>query len=443
MLRPDQRQRLAADFFAHLPWLVFGALTLLTLGSPQLPGDDLLRHAVSYAFGYSHLAMYPESTLPAFNLYPLFDHLVGWLSQQLTPSAAVKAVQALCVALSSFVFYRAAFNTLERTQAASTPSRVALDATALTLLVLGAGLMHRALLGRPEAFALLWAASALNLGGPRSILKQSLFVLAGCLVSAGYWMAWLTWPLLLLAPLAWTRRVLLGALVAAFHVSFWWWHSSGDYFTLMAQVPAWNAHRLLTVSENTTVFSLLLNPSVIALLALAIAGWRFFAERGRTLLVVLAYLVLNMVRYAGALGACAVRPASHAWQRLPLNTTHRLVVVLVALLSLVHTSFPGNPAAPSFKLPAGSRVITAFGQATFATPLANPGTVAVFPAMEVGASSHAVQALSMQLVRGKFDCDKARALKLTHAVESGYPGKVSACLHLLETQGPWRLWEVR
>ena len=432
------QQQVLTEFPGYAVILCLGLVFLATAFKGPPPADDLLRHAVAYAWGYSHTAMYPDSTLPAFNLYPLFDHAVGWLTQATSPLASVKLVQLLALVLSMVVLFRVCLAEGSAPEAA----------TLITLLVLAAGVYQRALLGRPEVFAMVWGMSALLVRGSRVNLKAALFVLAGCAVSAGYWMAWLLWPLMLLLPGSWGRRILLGGTVAVFHAVFWHLHSKGAYWPVMPQVTEWNANRLIGIAENGSVFAYIaLQPAFWALGLLAILGWKTLASDStvRSGAVLGAYAVLNMNRYVGHV-ATALLPASVAG----LNSLgwSRGIIASVALLTSMWVvkmgTAPVLAAPPLFKVAPGSKVLAAPGPAVFSIPFANPGTVQVVPAMEVGASTQEVQRLMLRLSDMRLDCAAVRRLALTHIVESTAVSMPSPeCLELEAMSGPWRLWKVR
>ena len=95
---------------------------------------------------------------------------------------------------------------------------------------------------------------------------------------------------------------------------------------------------------------------------------------------------------------------------------------------------------PRFRLPAGAVVLTGFREPTYSTLFANPGTVRVAPAMEIGWLEPGLQRVVANLGRGELDCDSLRLYAFSHLIESTLSGSTPTCLSLEATQGPWRLW---
>lgn len=430
--RPD-------EFCSHAPWLLLGALVLLVGVHPQLPADDALRHVVSYAWGYSHTAMYPQSTLTSFNQYPLFDRLAGAASQALGVFASLKLLQVSATAFSAWAFWRAFARFL--------PDDVhrPLSATVLTLLVMCAGVLDRTMLARPEAFAMAWGVLGVSLAGNRPWRAQALFLAGGFVLSASYWVAWLAWPLVWMVPASRTRRLALLGALALFHGLFWHLYTDGAYWQVLSLLRGWNANRLLVITETTSLAHLLVRPGMVVALALAWAGATPAARRTpgwrAGMLALLPYLMLNMQRYVGNVLASLLPLVAAGWNRLQLGA--KAQAVLGAALLLLGLQGIETSELPDFRLPAGAVVLTTMSQATFAVPMANPGTVSTLPAMEVGASTHRVQEQVLALRRSRVDCGELRALGVTHIVEKSWVGDPAACMSLQQTRGAWRLWSVR
>ena len=434
-----RRSFYSANFYPGAPWMLLGALVLTALFHPALPADDALRHVVSYAWGYDHRAMYPLSTLPGYNLYPTFDRAVGWLSQAVGPLATVKLLQALSVALVSTALYRIA------SLALPDGPRRPLDATVLVLFVLCAGVMHRAMLARPEVLAFGWAALALSLPAARPRLSATVFVAGGVLVSSGYWMAWVYWPLVLFAPFTLRWRMAVVALLTAAHLAYWHFVSQGDYWNLLSNLNSWHANRLIAVSENKGILSALAHPTTWVFIALVVLGMPAYRLGRRRRLVdlgtaSLAFAAVNMIRYLGALLAAWLPVAARGWAQLRLPSSAVAFLAVAMWLQTLY-SIEVQP-QPDFKVPAGSRVLTPFSVATFSIPFANPGTVETLPAMEVGASDQRVQRLSQGLASREFGCGLAREVRVTHVVENQWVGEPPGCWRLLELKHGWRLWRL-
>lgn len=425
-----------ADVCAYAPLILLGALALLVGVHPQLPTDDALRHVVSYAWGYSHTAMYPQSSLTEFNQYPLFDHVVGAASQAIGTFATLKLMQVLALLGSSWALYRAFSRYL--LDSAARP----LDATLLTLLVLSAGVLERALLARPEVFVMAWAVAWLGANEKTPLRWQVVLLLTGFALSTSYWLAWISWPLIWMAPFSARRRLGSLALLGLFHAAFWHFQTNGAYWQVFQLLTTWNANRLVSIQETKSTGLLLARPAVLALLGLAAGGFVLRPKGwGPGAVALLPYLALNMLRYVGSMLACLTPLIAAGWQRLALPVGARMVLGPV-LLFLAAQGFEYEE-APDFKVPAGAVVLTSMSQATFAIPMANPGTVSTLPAMEVGASSQRVQAQVAALQKSTLNCSEVHALGVTHVVEKSWRGEPSPCLSLVRTKGAWRLWAVQ
>lgn len=436
-LIPDARE-LQQQCIRWVPGLVLMWLVLFTFVQPQLPVDDALRHIVSYAWGYSHVAMYPLSTQTPYSQYPLFDWAAGQLCQVLGAVPTLKLMQPAAALLVGSAVYRAFHSAL----AGSSEER-RLDAVILTVCLLWAALYARILLARPEVFVLGWAAWGLSLRGSWRAAGFWAWLVAGLLASSSYWLAWLAWPMVLVAP--WSKRHKLFALatLSTYHLAFWCIWTDGAYLGVLGLLSSWNQARLVTVGEGKTALHLLQSPGALALIALGGFGWggQSRAKRVQQAAALVPYVLLDMVRYGSTMLLLAHTSIATGFQRLNLGAGARLAVL--SILTAATMASIKVESLPQFELPKGSRVLTPFGPATFAVPMTNPGSVETLPAMEVGASSQAVQAGVRALQRGDLDCRVLLALRVTHVVESSLRGQPPACLKLEQVQGAWRLWSAR
>jgi len=121
---------------------------------------------------------------------------------------------------------------------------------------------------------------------------------------------------------------------------------------------------------------------------------------------------------------------------------------LVACISLflllqVAGTIPSRDDAPNFAIPVNSRVITAFGEATYAMPFFNPG-IQIEPSYAFGAAPKDVQQLSLDISRNtKINCETIKKYHFTHVVEQSMSGEPPSCLTLSAVQKKWRLWNVQ
>lgn len=418
-----------------------GALAFRT----ATPTDDLLRHVVSHAYGYSHQAMYPLSTLPSYNLYPLFDHFMGYLaSKGLEPLQVVRLAQLSAWGLCLNWAWRVIAGELRD----SDPDRYLKQALLLGLLF-ATPVSVRLVLARPEIFVMVWAAYALLVRTPAQLAG---WLVAGLLACGSYWMAFLAFPFVLLLQRPLKTKIAAGAGLTLAHFAFWNWYSQGAYFETLAQVPQWNANRLIAVSENASAFTLLLLPAFTALACAAVAGvqvspqgWRHPRVRLTGLLIGAYALLLGMVRYVSAYVFALLPFAARALRdvALPTSPILRTFLLLAPFYLALFTGSQAQPleALPRFALPPHSRVLTTFGVATFAVPFSSATPVEVLPAMEIGASTQAVQRTVSALGRGDAQCAVWKQLGVTHVVERSLR-VLPDCATLRALQGEWRLWEV-
>jgi len=416
--------------------LVFAVQWLML---PPAPSDDLLRHIPAHAYGYVHSAIFPHSSLPAYSLYPAFEHGVGALAQAWGPLVTVQVVMAAAW-LSAVLLVVG----LARQAGAG----LSAGTSVLICLLFATALSERLFLGRPEVFGVLWGVAALLCRGRIALLT---WVLGGVLLSSSYWLFPLYLVFVLLLPHSWKARIAAGAVLLGYHFAFWTWNAGGlaTYLQVLGMIPVWTNARLLTVLETQSIWQMFARPSMVILTALGLTGLVRMEPRRRLMLVTvgIAFLMTNMVRYAAVLAlllfvaALPLVEDLNAFVRRHLAAA--LVVLLLPLLSVgvVRQAAPTFGQLPHFTLPAGAKVLTAFDTATFALPFFNPGRVQIIPAMEIGATEKPYQQASRNLYFGNLTCKDLEGLNLTHVVERTQQS-IPQCLKLTKVQGEWRLWEV-
>jgi hypothetical protein len=416
--------------------LVFAAGWLM---HPPAPQDDLLRNIPSYAYGFSHTAMFPHTSLPSFNLYPGFDHVLGVLAQRwgesITLQLALVTLWLLAIALVVALARR-------------NGGKLDAGTAVLLCLLLSSMFSFRLLLGRPEMFCTVWGGAALLCRGPKALAA---WCVAGLALSSSYSLfpVYLVFGLLL--PTTWTRRIVCVSVLLAFHLAFWSWHAGSllAFVQSVAAIPAWSAARLMGVSETKSIWPFMLTVPMLPLALLAFAGGQKLPRtEGLLLALVGGYFFLpDMVRYGGTIALLffiAALPLAPAISALVKQHAGAAVFVLLLPAITAHQVLKDTTslgALPHFQLPAKSVVLTSFDPATFAMPFFNPGRVQVVPAMEVGATDKPYQAAAAALSRGKLSCDQLEPLDITHVVERSQK-TVLPCLKLTGLQGDWRMWEV-
>jgi len=404
-----------------------------------MPSDDLLRHVPSFAYGYDHRAIFPYSSLPTFNLYPLFEHILGTIAQYWSVTVSIQLTMfsawfaAMLVATGLARKYGGGFNA---------------GTVVILSLVFSSPLAGRLFLGRPEVFCAIWGFSALLCKRPRTIVLWSL---GGLGLSASYWLFPLYAVFAALLKIQWRSRFLITVGLGLFHLIFWSWNAGGfeAYIHAVGQLSTWTAARLAPIGETSSIWKIFLQPQVLLLALMAGVGFTYIERTERTILLALfaLFTVPNMVRYSTvlvyllAIMALPIAPRLSAFAKKHIQAT--ILVLLLPLLaaSMAFSTVGHKRFLPQFKLPTGSVVLTAFDEATFALPFFNPGTVQVVPAMELGASDLPYQTAAVALSNGKLECSQLTNLKLTHVVEHSQE-KVLPCLRLVAIQGKWRLWAV-
>jgi hypothetical protein len=200
------------------------AATYLVAVASRVPiaPDDLLRDIAVARYGFDYRLMFPLSApnLPAVSMWWGFDRVLGQLSDAIGPLGTVWSVQgALAI---GFVMWVGGICVR------FLPADDDRWYWAAVLLSLVAPLvMSRVLLGRPEIFLTLWAASAV-LATTRA--RQWLWVGVGCALSLSYWLMPLYVVAVVLLPATLRARVVVATLLLAFHCAVWQVITSGTYF---------------------------------------------------------------------------------------------------------------------------------------------------------------------------------------------------------------------
>lgn len=406
---------------------------------PPAAQDDLLRDIASHAYGYSHNAMFPHSSLPKFNLYPSFDHALGVLARRWGEPIALQMVLA-----TIWVLALALIAGLVRRDGGKFDA----GAAVLVCLLISSTFSFRLFLGRPEMFCTLWGASALLCRGPKSLLA---WCLAGAALSTGYSLFPVYLAFGLLLPLSWPRRITCLLALLSFHFAFWTWHAGGllPFVQSLAAIPVWSAARLIGVAETKSIWPLMLASPLLPLALAALVGGTKLPRREAICLgLVTGYFFLpDMARYGGTIALLlfiAALPLAPIITDLARKHVGSALFVLLLPTVTVHHVLQSSASLddlPHFQLPTKSVVLTAFDQATYATPFFNPGRAQVVPAMEVGATSKPYQEAVAALGAGKLTCELLQPLTITHVVERSQR-VVLPCLKLTGVQRDWRMWEV-
>lgn len=417
------------------------AATYLVSVAARVPiaPDDLLRDIAVARYGFDYRLMFPLSAanLQAVSMWWGFDRVLGQLSDVIGPLGTVWTVQG-ALAIGFFIWVGGIC-------ARFLPADDARWYWAAVLLSLVAPLvMPRVLLGRPEIFLTLWAASAV-LATTRA--RQWLWVGSGFALSLSYWLMPLYVVAVVLLPATVRARIVVATLLLAFHCAAWLVITNGTYFQAIYWLGQVLDSQVGPVAENSSLSTLIrLAPFAVLLIA---AG---FAVAGRCRQALLSFAVAaffaasDQVRYVATVTSfLALTSVIGLSGRLPsLSSPVRAALIVFLPLLGLHLSGSSYRLAdmPSFRMKTGSLTLTAFGAATYSVPFFGEGTPGVEPSFAFGAAPRSVQNLSVELSRGRIDCAQLLGWPFTHVLERTLV-EVPACLSIAAVDGQWRLWTVR
>lgn len=427
------------DWLIALGIPLSGFVIIAALRHP-IAHDDLLRDIIigtHYQFSYQNL--YPLSSLPTFSLWWGFDHALAWMQQFVSPMATMWIVQAAALVSMTTVIALAAAQTLgDRTDKAYW---VGLAVVLALMLSLG-----RISLGRPEIILSIWAISAVLV---RRTAHAIAWTVCGLFLVTSYWLAFLYFVTVTLFHSGARHKIAALFALITFHAAFWLGMFGAEYFQALLWLPEVMKNQIVPVSENIGLELYLSNPYFLALVVATALGLihRFSTRALPLALTVTFFIAANQVRYIGLIAPLLTLLALECWaEKLPLlSDSKKVLMALLCFFLLVEAAgkIPSMDDAPAFRIPEHSRVITAFGHASYAMPFFNPG-IQVEPSYALGAAPREVQQLSLDIQQGnRPDCDVLHKYRFTHVVEKTLSGQPPACLRLTATQHEWRLWSVR
>lgn len=403
--------------------------------NPPGASDDVLRDIASAAYGFDYHRMYPHADIQRYDAYIGFDRALALFTSLAGPEGALHIMQALIG--GAFVALVVLLGWPHGVQRGA-------EQFAVMALLFATPLSTRIFLARPEVILTVWGLYA-TLATSR--LRIAAWVLAGAVLTTGYWLAALYFPFALLVRARLRTRIVLGLCLVAWNFAFWHVASHGTYLDSLQLLSSWPKHRLREIFETGSFFHLFLNPYFLTLSLLAgiSCSSRKLEARDYCVLLLIGYFALSgMVRYVAVwvgllyllvLPWLGTRRVENLWLRAGL-----LFFPFYCAAAAFGNAVPMR-SLPSFTYPAGAYVLTAMDVSTFATPFFNPGRVAVAPSMELGANTLPVQTLAVELSNGRLDCAKLHAQPFTHVVENRLT-TIPACLKLVAIKGSWRQWEV-
>lgn len=442
-----QRERIGQESMAKAArdyrWPIIGFLLLwplvCALGGGLAPLDDAFRHVTAYLNGYDYTDLYIhlDPRFPHKSMWIGYEYIGGHLHRLLGLKGAVLSLQAFFYACAAYCLWRIAKVLVPDREDAWTWRLL------LVAVMLLSGLLFRLSLARPEALLAIWALSAIW-------MRPALWLGIGLVLQPMYWLAVIYAPAALLLKASLRSRVIIGAIIVAAGLGFWFWYAGRDWMTFFGLLGEWLKNRLGTVTENEPIQSQLFHPTVLATLIVLCWKGRPQLVRDWPMLATLAWFLLpGQVRYMAVVAPLLFAFAVRAVPLPTLTARGRIVVwAVVAALSLsvllsdrFKISYEGK--LPHFKhLPADARLLTTFNEAAFVVPAEHPGVKSA-PPMELGATSKPVQKLVAALHGSHdLDCASLRQLGFTHVVENELQA-TAECLELVEIQNIWRLWRVR
>lgn len=419
------------------PWVLWvpGIVMVALWGVMQpMPYDDLNRHVMAWRINFDYRSQYPLAEMPPQDMWLGFDWFMYQLQQWLgvTPQQLAK-YWPLGMAIGSYALFLA---TIRRFAAAHT--------TSLLLMVISLcfyPVATRAWMGRPEFLYVIMLGAAFFVNKP---LAKLAWALGFILLIPSYWMGWPYAAGVLLFNFeeeCWktrARNLALGIGLALLHLGFWQWYT-GDYLGIMDWLTRTLQTTLPTESYSLDQ-SLMTNPGLALFLWIGVVVARFERKdflRHAPVLLLLAWLSFsNQVRFMAPLMMVAVPWLLQVTPVRKLSGTLKLSALCVTGAILSTGLGFMYVKQPSFAVPANAFVVS---NDPFATVLYGAPGVRVEPSPAIGATP---KAIAEGLSRGIFDCNKAKAMGVTHVIEHRFTSK-PACLSLLEIQGEWRYWEVQ
>lgn len=425
--------------FALSIFVVFAGATVY----PQVPFPftDVLRNAVSYAWGYDYAQLYPWAKFqPTYNPYILFDYLLGALSQAVGSTLAIRCLQVSFFATLLLIIRQA----LHKSKAPQ------LHSALVAIAVLGGLCTPRLIEARPEWTATLWLLSAF-------ILKPRAWLTVGFVVTPMYWLS----PLYSFG--AFLLEGSLKSKLKAFFLAgagsslFWLVYSKLGWLNALTAVQHLNDLRTSVVPEALPFSHLFKQPdySVWALGVFALNALRApekLKQQVVLLVPVLVFMVIGKTRHlAVVLPLIAVLSLRIAPLMTALDGLGKQVLkcALVLFLAAIMGAALGpqlaayKQPAPQFELPSGSFVLTGHSRSVFFAPYFNPGKVRIAPSVEEGADSEESNTLVRKLMSGTIQCADLQGVpELTHVLTPDLVSLKLPCLQLVSYKARWTLFKV-
>ena len=392
--------------------ICFAMFCVLLVAFPTEPGDDLLRHMKSYAFGYDYRLMYPFSPgLPGFNPWYPFDLVAGQMQIHFGSGGYI-----LLQILATWIFGAGSFWLLK--DATSTNLRFILT------LVIVSVCMSRITLARPTTFESgLFLISLAACQDKRP--KAWVHLLLGCLMGT-YYLFWIY-----LIPLVAYRRIYLVPL--ALSLAGWAFYGGTEYFTVVPQLLTMTAHRGVEVAEATPIIYGLMGYAYF-LIPLAFY-WRKDKKR---LLAVGWFMLSNQLRYLEVIMPIIISYAKY-WE-VRVSQIICLVIFIALCFMRSNTKMESSWRQLQEVVPANSKVLFVEMDAMFKGVYGN-NHIQASPCMELGWDAKPL----MMMIResrqnGRLD-PKFDLKPYDYLVESSLK-EIPRGLTLERISGKYRIWKV-
>lgn len=376
------------------------------------PSDDLLRHAVSYLWGYDYNVPYFDSVYKThFDMYIGFDVGVGLLHRLLGKGSLVIA-QLFSLTLTFWALNRMLRGSDDNLKVV----------VLLCMLVL---LTPRFILGRPS---LACSSVMLCLIAFRDDLPVAVAVALGALMAPLYYLFWIYFvPLVIF-----DRRHLLGVVAG---LGFWLSYSHGLYFSEVFNVLGEMGMRNVRITENVTIMGFMLTHWVfyIPLVMNLRKDWK-------SALSVAVMSATNQVRYVES-----IVPLVLGYFRFVNFKVSTVVVMGLVLLSVTFMRYRPDSfevEAIGKLIPSGSKVLTDDMSTAYHLVFWEPKLM-VSPHYGYGLTPKDTQALYLGFSKGELDCGNRGLLKFNYVVERSLKGARPGCLEPAGLAGDLRVWKVR
>jgi hypothetical protein len=470
------RDALSDGFAAVLKERVFwlfvlsiGPLMAFVAAHPA-PADDLLRDMRSWRVGFDYRSMFWGSPgVQSGDYYLGFDWAIGWVDRAVSNAGFPNWTWVPVVGTNMLLWGVGLVAVLRKARKPCNDLQMALFIGIVLATWLTPTFTERILSGRPEAFFALWALCALSVETLAQAIIWSIF---GIALSSWYWFFWIYVPaaVLLFPARGWSLRAFVYRSAAATVIlvcgfSFWWVASKGEYVQWFFHLHEAMRNRVIPVAENAGLGLAMITPLIVLIVGGAILAprqsgpWLWSNERYAPLVLVAlcAWFALpNMVRYidsVASLGLAAVWIVIADKSRdVEVPKRWMGVIAFACVTWLIWGGITmGTAQKPLQNLTLndarpGDRVLTFFSPSTYDAVYENT-QIKVAPAFELGFSDRDVQMASVNLMRGKVDCNWLRSHDVRWVVAPAH-AEIDAkdwglCLDLYRLDKGVSIWKLR